>query len=79
MNASAGVVLNRFMSLLLTLALLGAPLAQARSGPKEQVAAATAKWGELFVDDNPDVIMPSTARMPCCGARFHLRSGTPQS
>ena len=32
-------------------------MAEARSGPKEQVAAATAKWGEVFVDDNPDPIL----------------------
>ncbi len=57
MNASTGFVLHRFLSLVLTLVLLGTPLAHARSGPKEQVAAATAKWGEVFVDDNPDPIL----------------------
>jgi uncharacterized protein (TIGR02246 family) len=57
MNTSSGLALIRFGTLLLTLALLGAPLAEARSGPKEQVAAATAKWGEVFVDDNPDPIL----------------------
>jgi uncharacterized protein (TIGR02246 family) len=43
------------MSLLLlcSLALVQPAWAQ----PKEEVAAATAKWAELFVDDNPDSIL----------------------
>lgn len=56
MNISAGFPLTRIPFLVLSLFLLGAPPA-AWAGPKEEVAAATAKWGELFVDDNPDVIV----------------------
>ena len=46
----------RYAFLILTLFLLGAAGASS-AGPKEDVAATTAKWGELFVDDNPDVIV----------------------
>ncbi len=44
------------LTLILSLVLLGsAPTAWA--GAKEEVAAATAKWAEVFVDDNPDPIL----------------------
>jgi uncharacterized protein (TIGR02246 family) len=44
-----------FLSLLLLLSLTLANSAWAE--PKEEVAAATAKWAALFVDDNPDSIL----------------------
>src|SRR5512134_758473 len=56
MNMSARFLLTRLPLLVLSLFLLVAPPA-AWAGPKEDVAAATAKWGELFVDDNPDIIV----------------------
>ena len=44
------------VSLILAIILLGsAPTAWA--GAKEDVAAATAKWAEVFTDDNPDPIL----------------------
>ena len=47
--------------LVLSLILLGmAPTAFA--GPKEDVAAATAKWAEVFVLDNPDPILALYAK-----------------
>ena len=47
--------------LILSLILLGmAPTAFA--GPKEEVAAATAKWAEVFVLDNPDPILALYAK-----------------
>lgn len=47
--------------LVLSLILLGmAPTAFA--GPKEDVAAATAKWAEVFVSDNPDPILALYAK-----------------
>ena len=47
--------------LVLLLILLGmAPTAFA--GPKEEVAAATAKWAEVFVLDNPDPILALYAK-----------------
>src|SRR5437867_9003503 len=39
--------------LLVLLGIAGAVWA----GPKEEVAAATARWATLFVDDNPDQIL----------------------
>ena len=42
-------------SILLLFRFITAPSAWA--GPKEEVAAATAKWAELFTDDNPDTIL----------------------
>jgi uncharacterized protein (TIGR02246 family) len=39
--------------LLVPLAIAGA----AWAGPKEEVAAATAQWATMFVDDNPDRIL----------------------
>ena len=44
-----------FLSLLLLLSLTLANSAWAE--PKEEVAAATAKWAAVFVDDNPDSIL----------------------
>jgi uncharacterized protein (TIGR02246 family) len=47
---------SRLIVALLAFVLLvdgGAAWAQAR----EEVAAATAKWGEVFVDDNPDALL----------------------
>ncbi len=32
------------------------------AGPKEEVAAATAKWAEVFTDDNPDKILAFYAK-----------------
>ncbi len=32
------------------------------AGPKEEVAAATAKWAEIFTDDNPDKILALYAK-----------------
>jgi uncharacterized protein (TIGR02246 family) len=55
MTLSAGFSLTRLPFLILSLFLLGA-LPAALAGPKEEVAATTAKWGELFTDDNPEVI-----------------------
>jgi len=47
---------TRHISLALLLVLVGiAPMAWA--GDKEDVAAATAKWAEVFTDDNPDPIL----------------------
>ena len=42
-------------SVLLLILLVTVPSAWA--GPKEEVAAATAKWADLFTDDNPDTIL----------------------
>ena len=42
-------------SVLLLILFVTVPSAWA--GPKEEVAAATAKWAELFTDDNPDTIL----------------------
>lgn len=47
---------THFPFLVLSVLLLGIPPA-AWCGPKEDVAATTAKWGELFLNDNPDVIV----------------------
>jgi uncharacterized protein (TIGR02246 family) len=40
--------------------VLGAVLSlqSAAAGPKEDVGAATAKWGTVFAENNPDAIMP---------------------
>ncbi len=47
--------------LIVSLIVLGmAPTAFA--GPKEEVAAATAKWAELFTSDNPDPILALYAK-----------------
>jgi hypothetical protein len=43
-------------TLLLSLVLLSIP-SVGWTGAKEDVAAATAKWAELFTDDNPDAIL----------------------
>lgn len=56
MILSAGFTMTRTALLILSLLMLGA-LPAAWAGPKEDVAATTAKWGEYFVDDNPDVIV----------------------
>jgi len=51
-----GSAVKRHISLALLLVLVGiAPMAWA--GDKEDVAAATAKWAEVFTDDNPDPIL----------------------
>ena len=51
-----GSAVTRRISLALLLVLVGiAPMAWA--GDKEDVAAATAKWAEVFTDDNPDPIL----------------------
>jgi uncharacterized protein (TIGR02246 family) len=51
-----GSAVKRHISLALLLVLVGiAPMAWA--GEKEDVAAATAKWAEVFTDDNPDPIL----------------------
>lgn len=51
-----GSAVTRYVSLALLLVLVGiAPMAWA--GDKEDVAAATAKWAEVFTDDNPDPIL----------------------
>jgi len=51
-----GSAVTRHISLALLLVLVGiAPMAWA--GDKEDVAAATAKWAEVFTDDNPDPIL----------------------
>ncbi|MGH8717137.1 MAG: hypothetical protein ACREUI_10565, partial [Burkholderiales bacterium] len=42
-------------SVLLLFLLVTAPNAWA--GPKEEVAATTAKWAQVFTDDNPDPIL----------------------
>ena len=42
-------------SVLLLFLFITAPSALA--GPKDEVAATTAKWAELFTDDNPDTIL----------------------
>ena len=44
------------LALILSLVLLGSAGA-AWAGDKEDVAAATAKWAEVFIDDNPDPIL----------------------
>src|SRR5258706_15461820 len=52
-------IMNRRFSLpwvLLLGSLLVAPVASA--GPKEDVAAATAKWAVTLGEDNPDAILP---------------------
>jgi uncharacterized protein (TIGR02246 family) len=51
-----GSAVKRHISLALLLVLVSiAPMAWA--GDKEDVAAATAKWAEVFTDDNPDPIL----------------------
>lgn len=51
-----GSAVKRHISLTLLLVLVSiAPMAWA--GDKEDVAAATAKWAEVFTDDNPDPIL----------------------
>jgi uncharacterized protein (TIGR02246 family) len=45
--------MTRFVSVLF-LAVFLAPVAQA--GPKEDVAAATGKWADIFAQNNPDTI-----------------------
>ena len=51
-----GSAVMQRISLVLLLVLVGiAPMAWA--GDKEDVAAATAKWAEVFTDDNPDPIL----------------------
>jgi uncharacterized protein (TIGR02246 family) len=45
--------MTRFVSVLF-LAVVLAPVAQA--GPKEDVAAATSKWADIFAQNNPDTI-----------------------
>ena len=47
--------------LILSLILLGM-VPTAFAGPKEEVAAATAKWAEVFVLDNPDPILALYAK-----------------
>ncbi|HVS27196.1 MAG TPA: hypothetical protein VHE58_07865 [Burkholderiales bacterium] len=47
-------------SLLLLILLVIVPSAWA--GPKEEVAATTAKWAEVFTDDNPDKILALYAK-----------------
>ena len=37
-------------------------VSSAWAGPKEEVAAATAKWAEVFIDDNPDKILALYAK-----------------
>ena len=46
---------RQIYSVLLLFLFVIAPSAWA--GPKDEVAAATAKWAELFTDDNPDTIL----------------------
>ena len=48
--------MKRYIYSVLLLILL-VTLPSAWAGPKEEVAAATAKWAELFTDDNPDTIL----------------------
>ena len=58
MKRPMGLVLKHqiCVSLILSFVLFGiAPTAWA--GAKEDVAAATAKWAEVFTDDNPDPIL----------------------
>jgi uncharacterized protein (TIGR02246 family) len=56
MSKNLGVPSSRLLFLVMTLVLLAVPV-PAWSGASEDVAATTAKWGEYFVDDNPDVIV----------------------
>jgi uncharacterized protein (TIGR02246 family) len=56
MSNSSRLRLNRLACLTLWLMVLGVP-APAWSGPKEDVAATTARWAEVFADDNPDAIL----------------------
>lgn len=56
MNPSTGVPWRRFVFLVVTLGLL-AISPHVRSGSQDEVAAATAKWAEVFVNDNPDPIL----------------------
>lgn len=58
MKRTMGIVVKHqiCVSLILSFVLLGiAPSAWA--GDKKDVAAATAKWAEVFTDDNPDPIL----------------------
>jgi uncharacterized protein (TIGR02246 family) len=53
--------MTRFVAIpVLLLGLTLAPGAQA--GPQEDVAAATAKWGEVVAENNPDTIAPLYAK-----------------
>jgi uncharacterized protein (TIGR02246 family) len=58
MKRTMGVVLKHqiCLSLILSFVLFGIAGA-AWAGDKEDVAAATAKWAEVFTDDNPDPIL----------------------
>ena len=58
MKRSMGRVLNHqiCVSLILSFVLFGIA-GTAWAGDKEDVAAAGAKWAEVFVDDNPDPIL----------------------
>jgi uncharacterized protein (TIGR02246 family) len=55
--------MKRPLPLVLTLSLLSLTLGQpAWPEAKDEVAAAAAKWAEIFVDDNPDRILALYAR-----------------
>jgi uncharacterized protein (TIGR02246 family) len=58
MKRPMGLVLKHqiYVSLILSFVLFGITGA-AWAGDKEDVAAATAKWAEVFTDDNPDPIL----------------------
>ena len=58
MKLATRVGLGRHIYLFLVLSLVLSGLAPAAwAGDKEDVAAATAKWAEVFTDDNPDPIL----------------------
>jgi hypothetical protein len=47
--------------------------ANALAGPKEDVAAATAKWGETLAQNDPDKVVACMPQMRFSGARFRQR------
>ena len=53
--------MKRHINAMLLLVLFGAVFS-AWAGSKEEVAAATAKWAEVFTDDNPDKILALYAK-----------------